>query len=172
MILYTYQKNIDLQAMSASESMKNDLGLETLNKLSRFVAWELEFDGEDETLQLKNLLENSFFIVNPNKELYKVNEMPTRTIRNGEMGIRVKVEQKISQQFDLETLNKNSGVKLKSLRNFLIWDLYVSYDEISSKEDVLKAVTRQVIITTNSSKGLLVNPVSERATISLINPTS
>ena len=172
MILYTYQKNIDLQAMSASESMKNDLGLKILNKLSRFVAWDLEFDGEDETIQLKNLLEKSFFIVNPNKELYKINAIPTRAIKNDEIGIRVKVEQKISQQFDLDTLNKNCGVTLKRLSTFLIWDLYGSYDGTSSEEDYLDEVTDQVIIASNSSKGLLVNPVSERATISLISRTS
>lgn len=165
--LYTYLKNTDLHALSAFEAITNYLSFSALKRLKRFTKWELEFSAQENVqAALKRLLEESFSILNLNKEAYFLGTKPEATAKAQEHIFHIEVfsNQAPEPGPDLElikAIQQKTGIQLKDLRKSLVWELTVVGK--NTPEGHKEALLKEVILTTSRQKGLLVSPLYEIA---------
>ena len=147
--LYTQLKQSDLHCLSAFEAIQRYLGYAPLRQLRRFGLWELELDT---AADVHRILENSFYLVNPNKELHMLSQLPKANLKEGEKRVLVKVDEAESHTQTIKKIKQKTGVQLHSLHRYLIWELVGP-----ASEDFVK----NVIVSSSRTRGLLVNPVSQ-----------
>ncbi len=147
--LYTQLKQSDLHCLSAFEAIQRYLGYGQLRQLRRFGSWELELDS---AADVHHILENSFYLVNPNKESYMLSQLPKPNLKEGEKRLLVKVNESESHDQTIKKIKQKTGVQLHSLHRYLIWELIGPVSE-----DFVK----NVVVSSSRTQGLLVNPVSQ-----------
>ncbi len=162
LILHTHLKNTDLHALSAFEAITLYLGYTPLKRLRRFTRWELEFSNpKTQTTDLIRILEGSYVLLNVNKEAYFHGEIPQISLEKNNHLFLVTVAPKTSDNSDtmLQEIFQKTEVALKSLKKFLIWEIWVQSS--ASRSELEKELLEKVIVTSAQHKGLLVNPLYE-----------
>ena len=87
--LFSFTKNIDLHAVSASEAITSFMRYERLVRLRRFKLAEFDVDGDDleaAEKQVESILSRTLDILNPNNEGYRFHTLVSpKTAQNVEV---------------------------------------------------------------------------------------
>jgi len=160
--IYTYLKNADLACLSAKEAISHLIQFEALKSLTRYTVWDLEYDTKSEDkVNLEGLFQESYHLVNPNKEGYYLNSLPEHD-RNAFTDVYLLKVFPKTEQFEHGILNKlpdQKNVSLTSLRKSVLWKMGLTFK--GNRKDLEDTLIRRVILTSHQQAGLLVNPLYE-----------
>lgn len=158
--LYVYTKNLNLHAISALEAIHGLLHQDAVTKLNRYVKWELSFSLEKKEAlsHLDTILSKSFYILNPNKEDYYLDHIPSVT-SGLQRFVHVSRDFDVNQTDIMGKINHRFGDKLVSLTKSFVWDIH-----LSEGCDVTH-VLDNIVSSTSTEKGILVNPLYETYSI-------
>lgn len=170
--MYTALKNTDLHALSAFETIVHIMHYSPLIALHRYQQWELSLAKPDQSL---DFLTRSYALLNVNKERL-LDVLPTYSLPPNVRCLRVvSTSVHVDVASVLDTLNRQFGHPLTGLSHHVVWDLHVTVDHLTD-QDVDKAieeeVLKKVVWLSCLSDGLLVNPLLESATCSLLSASS
>ena len=166
-LVHTYLKNTDLHALSAYEAITTYLKFKSLHHLKKYTRWEIGFAPDiNPESALKSLLEESFSLLNVNKEAYFTGDFPVTPLKPNEHLFRVEVfSNQASDPQNEETLMQSicqkTGLTLTTLKKSLVWEL--SIIDTRSRDLVEADALHKVILTTSRQEGLLVSPLYEIA---------
>jgi hypothetical protein len=154
--LFVYSKNLNLHAVSALEAIHGLLNEKNVHSINRYVEWTLTFnEGEEKALSsLKSLLSQSFYVLNPNKEDYFLNSVPSSKTHLQRF-VRIQREFDNDQTNLKDLLNTRFSANLLSLKKSYVWD--VKCDLKCSIDSVLD----KIVVSSSSENGILVNPIYE-----------
>lgn len=158
--LYVTAKNTDLHCVSAFEAIKHYIGFEPLRVLKRYQLWTLNLETPSHEAAvhcLKQILKDTYYLVNPNKESYTMDALCKE--HEGQYFVNVKNNMFYSRIDLAKKIATKCQVPLKGLMYSVVWmlDCKVEGDDSLFKS----ALTEKVIITTHHHRGLLVNPLFE-----------
>jgi len=165
--LFSFTKNIDLHAVSASEAITSFMRYERLVRLRRFKLAEFDVDGDDleaAEKQVESILSRTLDILNPNNEGYRFHTLVRpKTAQNVEVFL-VYVSPLFStgEERHVERIKQKSGVTLRSLKKGIVWELHVK-SVGKTREELQDDVARVLVATTSREKGMLCNPLFEEA---------
>ena len=161
--LFVYQKNTDLHALSAFEAVKRFMNKDRCTSLRRFVHWTMGLaEGVDAVSCVDSIVSGSYYVLNPNKEGFYLNQVP-RHEGDGFM-VMVDVRNNLITNCDELRLavNKKCGVELQSLKKSVVWRCVVQAD---SYEDACDYVERELVQSVSLGQGILANPIYENYSI-------
>lgn len=171
-VIYTKLKNADLACMSAKTAIEQYLQFDKLADLQRYTKWTLEGDLDEATLD--SILENSYYLANPNKESAITGELPAHakwTQYHAEVRPSASRQNsgadsdtalnEVGEEDVRRKINDTFGTSIKSVSKSTLWCLFV--DEAPS-DALQKELEEQVVRTSSQSKGLLANPLYEEVT--------
>jgi len=157
----------DPVAMTATQAIREKMGIESLENLELSDLWELGFDldSEEEALKLTGMLvERSIIFVNPNKHDYTVRMHPSDPVRTDrrEDGNGIFVVAFLRERFEdpvlAERIRRRFDLKpLTTVKRARLWVLRFGFEDPEHArllaEEIARAESRR--------KGLLVNPHAE-----------
>ena len=160
--LYTYLKNPDLHAISAQEAITTLLGFNYVKGLRRYGCWELNFEEttENANIQLKTILDNTYYIVNPNKEAYIENRLPTPNNFKQKL-VKVSPKDKVDYNSISQTINKKCKTNLSKLEFYTVWEILCDQNSTIDTNQILS----EICLTTSVKEGILANPISENCSL-------
>ncbi len=166
-------KTEDVSAVTAKITLQEEMGYQgILENLEREKYWKIEVEAknEEEATKLgKEFAEKRKIFVNPNKHIYK---LKVGKLRNHQgMGKQIekelyKMKVLVSYREDekailtKETLQTTLGYGriIKNVQRGILWTLYLkAKDEQGAQE-----LTKEITVTQNIDKGLLMNPHSQK----------
>ncbi|MGE4169106.1 MAG: hypothetical protein AB7F28_00080 [Candidatus Margulisiibacteriota bacterium] len=154
--LYSNLQNTDLNALSAFETLTHTLGMTSLKRLHRYTHFTLEFSpGTDAASVLNHLLQETFYLINPNKETPFQAHLPKPSLKESETVHVLEVSGGAFDAAVLAQLNAVCGGVVRHISKSLVWELVV---EGTVDQDALFA---QVGPTVSRTQGLLINPLYE-----------
>ena len=165
--LFSYAKNIDLHAVSAQEAITSFMRYDRLVRLRRFQLAEFELDATDAQQAegfVDSILSRTMDILNPNKEAYRYHTLARpKTAQNVEIFL-VYVSPLFSsgEQRHVDRIKQKASVPLRSLERGVVWELHVK-SVGKTKEELKEDVSRVLVMTESREKGLLCNPLFEKA---------
>ena len=173
MALFSYDilvelKNTDLHALSAYEAITDMMAFTSLIRLKRYRRLEITLDANsqaDGQKAVEGLIQNSFVLLNPNKERYTVYQkgsaMLTHNALPGQHVICVDVKAHHTPDWSatLSTLNHKAAINITQLNAHIMWELIVADDR--PRDTVLQDIAEKVVYTTSRKNGLLANPLYE-----------
>ena len=162
--LYTYLKNTDLHAISALEAMQHYMGYKDIRSLKRYVTWTFDLDCEDDEVSqyVKQIVTDTYYIVNPNKQLYYLNCLPHPTLSKDCTSVALEVKKNFQEgESDVsDKVFERTGCRLHALKQSLVWEIIV--ESKGRDQDTIKSYLSSSIGSTLSrNKGLLVNSFYE-----------
>ena len=166
-LVHTYLKNTDLHALSAYEAISYYLHYKSIHRLKRYTRWEISFAShENPDNKLKALLEDSFSLINVNKEAYFVGAFPETHLKPDDHLFRVELfpnhaQEPQNEEVLVQSILKKTEIALNGLKKTLVWELSVT--DSRSREIVQADLLEKVILTTSRQHGLLVSPLYEIA---------
>jgi phosphoribosylformylglycinamidine (FGAM) synthase PurS component len=162
--VFTMLKNSDLAAMSALEATQQYLGYSALVSLKRLKVWELSFDSEQSQAvkDVETILNRSFYLMNPSKEKYALGQIPEAKLKPKEKLFRLKVVEKEPARRDhlVKKIVQKTAVRVADAQMHWIWELIAAEEKPESQ--VRAELERNVVVSSSRTKGLLINPVSQR----------
>lgn len=159
--VYSELKNMDLHAVSAYEAITTLLGVSELRALYKVTRWDIvspKATKEDALADVKKILNDTYYIINPNKESWRLEDNAI-----GEEGaskqIRIEVAEKESMNLTavIEKIERKINVPILSIHKKIIWDLRFNKDTALTQQDIEK----KIIKTTSTTQGILVHPLYE-----------
>jgi len=159
--LYTCLKHVDLACLSAKEAIRDLLGFSDLLDLKRYLVWELDYKGTDQH-SLESWIKASYYLVNPNKQSYTINEFPHSTSDSHDVSayyLTVKPKEKRGFASLLKKISQRCPGTLLSLDQSTLWKL--SIRSSSDQKDIKQDLVDRVIVSSHIDAGLLVNPLNE-----------
>ena len=160
--LYTYLKNPDLHAISAHEAITSLLNYDYVKGLRRYGCWELTFDETNmpSNTQLKTILDNTYYIVNPNKEA-SIEDKLSNPANYKQNLIKVSPKDKVDYDNTVNSINKKCNTKLTNLDFYTVWEILCDKDSNIESNQILS----QICLTTSVKEGILANPISENCSL-------
>lgn len=157
--LFTYLKNTDLHAISATEAIRSYMKFTDLNCLKRYQVWEFDIDSDASNLDdlIQQIVSDSYYLVNSNKQSYFLNKLPQPKVQNNQEVFLLTVEKKFHQGEHLieEKITEKTGIQLKNLKQYLLWEIHV---KAQHPLEFLKKQVETILGPTESTEnGLLVN---------------
>ncbi|MCP4051339.1 MAG: hypothetical protein GY730_11620 [bacterium] len=164
--LFSYLKNTDLNCLSAFDAITMLLKYDKLKKLKKFRLWELKFSGcskNEAVLRVKNIIDKSYYILNPNKESYYLSLLPCSGRMSVETKFLIKVKSPglLDDSKYMRKIRQKVGVEIDAVQSSLVWEMTVE-DKGLSNQELKQDLINNVIVTSSRKNGLLVNPVSEQ----------
>jgi hypothetical protein len=162
--IYTYLKNTDLHCFTAFEAITQLLKYDKLQKLSRYTAWEVELNEEtnDEVIKtIEKIIDNSYYILNPNKEEYYMEKLPEPKSKEHQLILTVP-NSALDEDGLIKKIQQKVGVTVKSIKKALIWELTT----IVPVEEIKEELMQKVVYCNSRNGGVLVNPVNQKVSIS------
>ena len=174
--VYTQLKNTDLHALSAYEAITQIMNFERLKSLYRYGSWTLTLEAssqEEANDTVKKILDNSYYILNPNKESYVLNTLPSLSAGEHDCIKLLTVKQSIAfdDQSLIQKIKQKVGISLHRIDNARIWVLKVDKKGVSDT-DINMDITTRIVKTSSRQNGLLVNPFYETYTLTDAYATS
>jgi hypothetical protein len=165
--LFTYLKNSDLHCISAQNAILNLLKYDKLLCLKRKSLWDLAFScnsQEEAEQELEQIISKTYYIINPNKEAFYLEKLPTPNIQNSyeQFVLQVISNQPTKENIILNKIQQKVQGTLSSIKKTMVWEISVK-KENQSREDLKKELLENVIITSSHNQGILINPVYEKA---------
>jgi hypothetical protein len=164
--LFSNLKNTDLQCLSAYEAINEMLGYKSLKGLRRLTIWEVEVEGiasEEGASVLEKVLKQSYYLINPNKEHYQLNQLKAPSVKDGQSVFLAKVisENEFDDQQTIRKIQQKFGIQIKSLSRSVLWEMIVENQSLTYSE-LQEDLFNKVIISSSRENGLLINPVHQR----------
>ncbi len=161
--VYSFLKNSDLDCLSAFEAIKSVMKFEKLHSLRRFRVLEIQHLNSDETTainEVENIINNTYFLLNQNKEGVFINHLPQRQVKDNHYVSLVKVRNKDNDDMSdtIQKIQQKSQIQLSSIKESMLWELTVTHSGQSQSEKE-KEIEEKVVTTTSIQKGLLCNPI-------------
>jgi phosphoribosylformylglycinamidine (FGAM) synthase PurS component len=154
--IFVHLKNVDLHCQTAESALKNFLGFSELIKLNRYILWEISLDEDTKDLaqkEVKNILDNTYYLVNPNKEQYILENLPPKNISPDQKIITLKVTNKAVHHKKLAAkITRKTGLKINNLEKNIIWEFKL--ESKNKTEENLKALIKEKV-------NFLANPLFE-----------
>lgn len=163
--LFSYLKNTDLHVASAYDAATRLLQIKTLKRLRRFMIWELNFDASEQEAMasLNQILERSYYFLNPNKEGHYIGHLPHPHTKNNETIFLIKVpDNALDKEELIKKIDQKVGVVIKRIRKSLVWEITVEAEAKDSKATE-KKIWDDLVLLTSRERGLLINPIIEQA---------
>jgi len=156
--LYVYSKNLNLHAISALEAIHDLLGKKQVSFVNRYVKWDLVFNTEESRASglLDEILSNTFYLLNPNKEDCHKGTIPTTSHQRFVT---------ITRDFDhhqpelCEMLRSRFSSDLVELKKSYVWDIQFSFS------DNIDQIVDEITHSQSISQGILANPIYETCRI-------
>ncbi|RAP31550.1 hypothetical protein DID78_00935 [Candidatus Marinamargulisbacteria bacterium SCGC AG-343-D04] len=157
--LFVFQKNTDLNALSAYEAVHHFMNKEECRGLRRFVHWRLSYRDDVDSLEfVKTVTSSSFYLLNTNKEGFYINHFPKASGSDHVVHIDVRNELLQDSQELARKINRKCDVDIVDLKRSVVWECRV---QASSYEEARNYVDAHVCDTVSHDQGLLVNPIYE-----------
>ena len=153
---FVYQKHIDLHAVSALEAIHGFMNLGHCKGLTRFVHWIIDADTELSSADFLSLITaKSYYLLNPNKEDFVTELLPSTDKDVNSVFIDVFSKQPFDNTTLLHKINQHCGVAIKTIQKRITWqcDVDLSQDPKEFVSSHLLPSDRQV--------GILANPIYE-----------
>lgn len=163
--LFSYTKNIDLHAVSATEAISSFMGYDRLVKLRRFLLTTFRLDGDslkEAERSVEAVLSCTLDILNPNKEAYRFHGLPAiKPAPNTEIFyVYVRPLLATGEARQIQRISQKSGVVLYGLEKGVLWELQVQ-NEGKTRDELQQEVRSHLVSTTCRQQGLLCNPLFE-----------
>ncbi len=159
--VYTRLKNADLACLSAKTAIEQYLHYDKLADLQRYTKWMIQAETLD-IRTLKSILDNSYYIANPNKETASTDELPAHS-KWTQYHAEVRSSNASSDDEIRRKINETFGTKIHSVSHSTLWCLFV--DQAHS-DDLQSELETLVVNTSSQSQGLLANPLYEEVAFS------
>jgi len=162
--VFTYLKNADLTCLSAKDTITKLMRFSSLKSLSRFKMWEFKIEDTPNTIHnapFKAVIQNSYRIVNQNKEGYYIDTLPPLQSPEITDVFFLKVFPKSPPNTaQLNTkLTALTGSPISTLKKSILWQIGLQNDGETS--ELADELTRKVVVSSDQKSGLLVNPLYE-----------
>ncbi|MBT5856103.1 hypothetical protein HOH87_05650 [bacterium] len=146
------QKNTDLTCLSAKEALVNLKGLSQLKSLRRTIQWDITTDLSEEaaTALVTQILNDSYYIANPNKESHRFSS--PFTSGSDSVQFQVTANDYTGEHRLIDQIEAKFNSKINQLSKSTIWDIQLDASEEESNT-LLKTVALP----------FLANPISETA---------
>jgi hypothetical protein len=169
--VYIALQQTDLHCISAFEAIRHSLNYEALVSLRRYRV--LTFDVMDHSPSwcvngVTQYLNRAFDVLNPNKEAAVVGTFPSIPPIEGTITIAVAVRNSDERLTRLEAPSLQGQSLISRIRQELVWVLSVRTDG-RSNDVVLKEAERVCVPSYSRTQGLLVNPLFETYSVTLIS---
>ena len=151
---------MDLHAVSAFEAITTLLKVSELKKLSRLTHWEIISPQalEQEALNdINRICNETYYIVNPNKESWTINSIPSAGSSLSRLLVEVKTKNTPIEVAVINKIKIKLNIDIQSIKKSTIWDLRFDKESTLSKEDI----ERRIINTSATDLGILVHPLYE-----------
>jgi phosphoribosylformylglycinamidine (FGAM) synthase PurS component len=164
--LFTYLKNLDLHCFSAYEAIAHEIKFSALKQLRRYNLWELSFANVElakNKTNTKKIIDASYYLMNPNKEGYYLEQLPQHKLQKDEIICLVKVckNYTFDQTQLIKKIQQKVGVNVAQIHKSLLWEFVLNKPAIVKADDLIKQLVDQVVVTKSISQGLLINPITE-----------
>jgi|APSaa5957512576_1039674.scaffolds.fasta_scaffold123955_2 hypothetical protein len=171
--LFSYLKNTDLPCLSGFQAITHLLKHTYIKSLKRMQLWELTFNTATPDLALKeldNIINNSYYIINPNKEAYHLEKIAKPSCSNNEVPFLIKVTSKQPSKKEqlINKIKQKVDTNLVSIHSSLIWEI-VAENNSNDIDSLKKKLQQDIIITSSRKEGVLINPLYEQANFLDIN---
>ncbi len=169
--IYIYTNNIDLHCVSAFETIKTRNICPFINSLERYRQCVLTFNVttvHDAKIALSELISSSYDLLNPNKESYYIETIPT--IKSSYSHVIEVSHQDSNDDHQLcQRLKMNYSTNpLQNLTQSIVWHFLCNQPLAQTNIDELHS---HVILSSTRLKGLLVNPLFESVRICELDNT-
>lgn len=164
--IFVKSKNADLTALTSETVIKDLLKFEPLVNIRRFIFWEVSFHEPDNNLaveKLNKILNQSFYLANPNKEFYEIDKVKRKKLGDNQKLFAIKTYNKDTyQKFDLIAKIKNkTKIELTSLKKNLLWEFVLKFNQGLEEKQLREQFISDVLVTKSLEKGLIINPLFE-----------
>jgi hypothetical protein len=163
-------KQTDLHALSALEAIHQLLGVKALRRLSRLSCWRFggTVDKAALTGKIRQLLDETYYLINPNKETASVNTWPTDGTDLHSVWVQVfnRTFKEVPEKEHIAA--KLRPVSVDHIEKSTIWGL--QFEPHASPDFIRSALLPQILETRSHSQGLLVHPLLE--THRMIDPAA
>ena len=153
---FVYQKYIDLHVISAFEAITQYMGCLKCKKISRYIHWTIDLDTDlDQEQFINNIMENSYYLINPNKQLV------TQTLPvindDGQYSVNVSVSSKLDSEQDVlvEKLNQFCGNDIQSIKQRTIWNCMIDESSYEQAQDYVYSN----LVRSSENTGIFLNPI-------------
>ncbi len=165
-------KNTDLHALSAFEAITEMMQIKSLQRLKRYRLLSVILEAEsleDGHAKVEKLVQNSFLLLNPNKERYTIcatgQSTQPEAVGRGQhlISVDVKSHHPLDWSGTLTSLTHKTNIQIHQLTAHIVWELLVADDR--PRDVVRHDLTEKVVNTTSRKNGLLANPLYEDVTV-------
>ena len=155
--IFVTSKNKDLQALSGHEVIKKQLGQTQVKRLDRFDCYEVELEPLANAHQkLKQILTESYYLANTNKEFYYLNKLPKLPQGLHYHLVAVSPKEPVDYSNMIGNIKRYFDTSIKKLTHQVLW--VIGSDTKQSTDQIEESI----IISSSQKKGLLVNPISHQ----------
>ena len=165
--LFSYTKNIDLHAVSASEAVVSFMHYDRLMRLRRFHLTRFQLETEevsDAEAHVASMISKTLDILNPNNEGYRLHTlvMPKPAKNTEVFLVAVRPLFSTGEKNKVSRIQKKTGVPLVSLDKAVVWELHVK--SIGKTREELQDDLQHILVdTTSRERGILCNSLFEKA---------
>lgn len=162
--LFSHLKNTDLACLSAEDAIQNLLGCHMLTQLQRYQLWEITLsDSQEQAFKsLQTILDNTYYLVNPNKESYILSHLPEKKINPGHQLLRVEILRPDTYQQPAlaAKITRKTKISIESITQSILWEMIVKSD--ADLKTLQKQLEEQIVASTSLKQGILMNPIFEQ----------
>jgi len=151
--VFTWLKNLDLHCVSAKEALIDMMNVSYIDQLFRLQHYKVTLDGDLD--DLRQILDSTYYIMNPNKEFSCIESFPEFIKGNF---FHVESQPKYPTGFDekINSINSKTKIKVSDISHSTLW-IITSSKSFPEKDTLYK----DIVSTTSVKNGLLVNPIYE-----------
>ncbi|MFA5878613.1 MAG: hypothetical protein WC860_00365 [Candidatus Margulisiibacteriota bacterium] len=164
--IFVKSKNADLVALTSESVIKDLLEFAPLMSLRRFIYWEVGFHEPDYLLaqeKLARILNQSFYLVNPNKEFFEIDKVKRKELLLNQKLFVIKVYNKDTYLKNelIKKIKNKTGIELTFLAKNVLWEFILENDKELPETQLQEALITDVLLTKSIEKGLIINPIFE-----------
>lgn len=170
--LFSQLKNRDLHAVSAEEAILDLLHFTPLKRLVRLTKWAIQMPVPDTATaeaQLKTILDTTYYLINPNKEMYRINALPAISAPPQAHIHYIAVASTHQNHSNLiQKITSKSRIPVSEIQKYTLWITVTDPCGLTHAQMGEKLAT-EIIVLSSRNTGILMNPIHE--TWQFLDPT-